>query len=235
MPVFRIPDNKIVFPHPTLANSDGLLGIGGDHSPERFILAYQNGIFPWSSAGEPISWYCLLPRLILYPSKVNISKSMKVVISRNKFHFTIDQHFKEIMSHCKEIDRKGQKGSWIYNELEESFLELHQLGLAHSIEIWKENVLVGGLYGLAIGKMFCGESMFSKVTNASKFALIVLCQILTDNSFELIDCQQDTNHMKSMGAEIMGTSDFLNFLEKNKLYPQANDFWKNYSNQNPIL
>jgi len=234
MPVFKIPDNKIIFPHPTFANRDGLLGIGGDLSEQRLILAYQNGIFPWNNEGEPISWYCPVPRLVLYPSEIKISKSMEVLLRRNKFQFTVDQNLKEVIALCGQVNRNGQNGTWIYEELEKSFLSLHLAGFAHSIEVWKEDNLVGGLYGLALGKMFCGESMFSLVSDASKFALIVLCKILKENAFELIDCQQDTNHLRSMGADLMEAEEFFSFLENNKLHPQIKEFWKKYDQKQTL-
>jgi len=234
MPVFKIPDNKIIFPHPTFANRDGLLGIGGDLSVQRLILAYQNGIFPWSNEGEPISWYCPVPRLVLYPSEIKISKSMEVVLRRNKFQYTVDQNFKEVMGLCGQVNRNGQNGTWIYEELEKSFLSLHLAGFALSIAVCNEDSLGGGYYGFSLGNKFFGESIFSLVSDASKFALIVLCRILKENSFELIDCQQDTNHLRSMGADLMQAEEFFSFLENNKLHPQINEFWKEYNQKQAL-
>ncbi len=225
MPVYQIPDEHIIFPDPRDANPDGLLGIGGDLNPQRLILAYQNGIFPWYSAGEFIQWWCLIPRLILFPGKIKISRSMQSVLNHADFHYTLDQDFLSVMLHCKTIQRPNQSGSWIHQDILDAFLQLHQLGIAHSVEVWQKNVLVGGLYGLAIGKMFCGESMFARSNNASKFALIHLCKELIKKEFHFIDCQQDTPHLRSMGAEIYTKDDFFNMLEHNKKYPVLGEKW----------
>lgn len=216
MPVFSIPKDEIIFPHPSLANEEGLLGIGGDLTPERLLLAYRNGIFPWYNVNEPIMWWCLTPRLVLYPEQIIISKSMKQLMHRHEYRITVDQCFEKVMSHCRSVKREGQKGSWIHYDILEAYSRMHELGIAHSVEVWHDDNLVGGLYGLAIGKMFCGESMFAEVSNASKLALIHLCQLLPQKGITLIDCQQETQHLKSMGAVVLSADDFFSFLEKNK-------------------
>jgi leucyl/phenylalanyl-tRNA--protein transferase len=164
-------DSKMSFPPTHLASRDGLLAIGGDLSPERLLLAYRNGIFPWYE-GEDILWWSPDPRFVLFPSEIKISKSVKPLLNRNAFDFTVDKAFKEVIGRCKKIYRPGQEGTWITNELEEAFITMHQLGYAHSAEVWKNDELVGGLYGLKLGKVFFGESMFSDLSNASRYAFI---------------------------------------------------------------
>lgn len=229
VPVFRLPDQEIVFPHPSLAEPTGILAFGGDLSPERIILAYQNGIFPWYDHGEDIAWWCLTPRLMLIPSGVSISKSMRSLINRSAFQISFDKCFLEVMQACRTIHRKGQRGSWIHYDIMEAFLKLHQLGLAHSVEVWQSGSMVGGLYGLALGKMFCGESMFAKVPNASKYGLISLCKLLQKKEFDRIDCQQDTPHLTSMGADLYGREEFFQFLEQNKQFPLVQESWLAHS------
>ncbi len=229
MPVFKLPDHEIVFPHPSLAEPSGILAIGGDLSPDRILLAYQNGIFPWYDHGEEIAWWCLTPRLMLIPSKINISKSMRSLINRSAFCVSFDRCFLDVMQACRSIRRKGQRGSWIHYDILEAFLKLHELGLAHSVEVWQAGKLVGGLYGLAMGRMFCGESMFAEVSNASKYGLIRLCELLQEKNFERIDCQQDTDHLKSMGAELFAKEEFLQYLEKNKEFPLVQESWSIHS------
>lgn len=225
MPVYQIPDEHFIFPHPSEANLDGLLGIGADLNPQRLLIAYQNGIFPWYSSGEPIQWWCLTPRLILYPQKIYISQSMKPYLKGSKFKYSFDKDFISVMLQCKTISRQDQKGSWIHQDVLDAFIELHRLGYAHSVEVWEEDELVGGLYGLAIGKMFCGESMFAKKSNASKFALIQLARFLVKKEFHFIDCQQDTPHLRSMGAEIIMKEAFFDMLEENKKYSIHSERW----------
>ncbi len=227
MPVYQIPDEHLIFPHPSEANPDGLLGIGADLKPNRLLLAYQNGIFPWYSAGEPIHWWCLTPRLILYPSKIRISKSMRQYLNGLKFQFSYDKDFLSVMLQCKSVSRKDQRGSWIHQDILDAFIELHRLGIAHSVEVWEDKKLVGGLYGLGIGKMFCGESMFANKPNASKFALIQLADLLIQKDYHFIDCQQDTPHLKSMGAELVEKNVFFKMLEENKKYSIHSESWKN--------
>ena len=207
--VFRLPDDEIVFPNPELADEDGLLAIGGDLSAERLILAYEHGIFPWFSEGDPICWYSPHERCVIYPDKIKITKSMKQVLKNAGFKVTANQAFEKVIANCAKTPRKDQPGTWITKEMQDAYINLHQLGYAHSVEVWKANELVGGLYGIAIGKVFCGESMFSLVSNASKVALIFLCQ---QTDFELLDCQLPNEHLLSLGAEMMDRKTYEEFL-----------------------
>lgn len=207
--VFSLPSDEIVFPNPALAEDDGLLAIGGDLSAERLILAYQHGIFPWYSEGDPICWYAPHERCVIYPQKIKISKSMKKVLESNVFRITFNQAFERVIINCAKTPRKDQPGTWINKEMQAAYIGLHRLGWAHSIEVWEETKLVGGLYGIVIGNVFCGESMFSVVSNASKAALIYLC---SEFSFALIDCQLPNEHLLSMGAEMINRETYMQFL-----------------------
>ncbi|WP_372800721.1 leucyl/phenylalanyl-tRNA--protein transferase [Lutibacter sp.] len=209
----------LVFPPVHLANEDGMLAIGGDLSSERLLLAYKSGIFPWFSDGEPIVWYSPNPRMVLYPEKLKVSKSMKQLIRKNKFQITFNQNFKEVITNCKIIARKNQPGTWITNEMQEAYIKLHQKGIAKSVEVWQQNEedkskreLVGGLYGIDLGTIFCGESMFSKVSNTSKLAFIYLTQKLKSKNYKLIDCQVYNSHLASLGAEEIERDQFLTYL-----------------------
>ncbi len=204
----------LVFPPVYLANKDGLLAFGGDLSPERLLLAYRSGIFPWYNQGEPIVWYSPDPRMVLFPKNLKISKSMKQIIRKNKFKATFNQNFPEVISNCKNSYREGQGGTWITDEMEQAYLNLHNLGVVKSVEVWEENELVGGLYGIDLGHIFCGESMYSKVSNASKFAFIYLVQELEKEHYKLIDCQVYNDHLASLGAEEISRSVFLSYLKK---------------------
>ena len=207
--VFRLPDDEIVFPNPELADEDGLLAIGGDLCAERLILAYEHGIFPWFSEGDPICWYSPHERCVIYPDKVKITKSMRQVLKNAGFKVTANQAFEKVIANCAKTPRKDQPGTWITKEMQDAYINLHRLGYAHSVEVWKEGNLVGGLYGVAIGKVFCGESMFSLVSNASKVALIFLCK---QTDFELIDCQLPNEHLLSLGAEMIDRKTYMDFL-----------------------
>lgn len=209
--VFRLPDDEIVFPNPELADEDGLLAVGGDLSAERLILAYQNGIFPWFSDDDPICWYSPHERCVIYPDRLKISKSTKQVLKNGGFKVTANQVFAEVIAHCAKTPRKDQPGTWITKEMQEAYINLHQLGWADSVEVWQNDTLVGGLYGIAINKVFCGESMFSLVSNASKVAMIFLCQ---QSDFELIDCQLPNDHLLSLGAEMIERETYMELLEQ---------------------
>lgn len=207
--IFRLTD-ELIFPDPALAEEDGLLAIEGDLSQERLLLAYQNGIFPWFNEDTPILWYSPPERFVLYPEEVKISKSMRQVLNSKKFKITFDTAFEKVIKACADVNREGQDGTWITNGMQEAYIQLHQSGFAHSIEVWEDNELVGGLYGVLINRVFCGESMFSKVSNASKTALVWLCQnVLID----LIDCQVYTEHLESMGARLIPREDFMGYLK----------------------
>jgi len=207
--IFRLLDDEIIFPDPALAEPDGLLAIGGDLSPARLVLAYQHGIFPWFSADDPILWYAPHERCVIFPEQIKMSKSMKKVLRDGLFKVTVNQAFDVVIKQCALTPRNGQDGTWITTEMQHAYLSLHQLGIAHSVEVWLEEELVGGLYGIKMGKVFCGESMFSEVSNASKTALIYLAKHL---DFELIDCQLPNEHLMSLGAEMISSRQYLDIL-----------------------
>ena len=204
----------LAFPPVNLANKDGLLAVGGDLSTERLLLAYKSGIFPWYNPEEPIIWYSPNPRMVLFPKNLKISKSMKQIIRKNQFRATFNQNFPEVISNCKNSYREGQGGTWITDEMEQAYINLHKLGVAKSVEVWEGNELVGGLYGIDLGHVFCGESMFSKESNTSKFALIYLVQKLEKENYKLIDCQVYNEHLASLGAGEISRSAFLTYLIK---------------------
>ena len=207
--IFQLNDNDILFPDTALAEPDGLLAIGGDLSPERIVAAYQKGIFPWFSNDEPICWYAPHERCVIFPSKIHVSKSMRKSMRTKNFKVTTNTAFIAVIAACKNTKRKEQDGTWITDEMEEAYIKLHALGFAKSIEVWQSNEIVGGIYGLEINNAFCGESMFSIVSNASKAAMIWLC---TENNYTMIDCQMRTDHLISMGAEIISKKMFMNIL-----------------------
>ena len=202
--------DKIVFPDSKLATPEGVLALGGDLSSERLIYAYQNGIFPWFSEGDPIVWYCPPKRMVLFPEELKVSKSMRKIISKNQFTITENKAFEQVIYNCKTINRKDDFGTWITNDMEQAYINLHQLGVAKSIEVWQGHTLVGGLYGIAVGTVFSGESMFSKVANTSKLAFIHLAQ---NKQYQLIDCQVYNSHLASLGAKEIARDDFLKFLK----------------------
>ena len=209
--VYSLEKDYIWFPDPALADEDGLLAVGGDLSPERLLLAYSHGIFPWFSEETPILWYSPHDRFVLFPEKVKVSASMKQVLRRKQFHVTTDQNFEEVITACAEMNRPGQPGTWITADMIDAYIRLHRMGYAHSLEVWEKGQLVGGLYGIIINGVFCGESMFSKVSNASKFALITLCR---NAGFRMIDCQMHTPHLESMGAEYIERDRYLEILSQ---------------------
>jgi leucyl/phenylalanyl-tRNA---protein transferase len=211
MPIFRLSDD-LIFPHPSLAEEDGLLAIDGDLSTERLMLAYCNGIFPWFSEGEPILWWSPDPRFILYPKDIKVSHSMKKLLKKNVYRISFDTCFRDVISNCANVRKKS--GTWITNGMLESYCKLHELGYAHSVEAWYEDKLVGGLYGISIGKCFFGESMFSTMSNASKAAFITLCKKLEEQDYIMIDCQVYTEHLESLGAVNISRKEFLELLEK---------------------
>jgi leucyl/phenylalanyl-tRNA--protein transferase len=208
--IFRL-DDRLLFPDPALAEPDGLLAIGGDLSITRLLLAYQNGIFPWYSDDEPILWYSPHERFVLYPQQLKVSKSMKQVLRSGMFTVTQNQCFNEVVNACSSVPREGQDGTWITDDMKAAYARLHANGYAHSVEVWQNNELVGGLYGVAAGTVFCGESMFSLVSNASKTALISLCNT---GKYQLIDCQVYTDHLASMGAMMISREEYIGILQK---------------------
>ena len=208
MPIFELPEDEIVFPKPELAEADGLLAVGGDLSPLRLLTAYSLGIFPWFNEDNPILWWSLDPR------EITFSKSLLKRIKRNEFDVKIDTDFRKVMEVCASIPRNGQKGTWITPQIIDSYTQLHQMGYAHSFETYKENRLVGGLYGVSLGAMFSGESMFHLETDASKVAFYYLIQFAIKHHFHFIDCQQVTSHMLSMGGRAVARKEFLVLLDK---------------------
>lgn len=212
MPLFVL-DKELAFPPAHLAEPDGLLAMGGDLSPDRLLLAYRNGIFPWYE-GEHILWWAPDPRFVLFPEELKISKSIKPLLNKTEFDFTINTAFASVIHQCKKITRPGQDGTWITNEVEKAYIQMHELGYAHSAEVWQDNELVGGLYGIKLGKVFFGESMFSKVSNASRYAFITYVQQLKKEGIQLIDCQVYTEYLESMGAQMIPGNEFNNLLKQ---------------------
>jgi len=206
---------ELIFPHPTKTDRRGCLAYGGDLSTERLLLAYRSGIFPWFNEGEPIGWFSPDPRMVLFPHDLYVSKSMKHVLERSYFEITYNTAFEKVMQNCSKIKRDGQFGTWITNDMITAYVKLHELGFAHSVEAWQNGELVGGLYGIALGKCFFGESMFAKASNASKAAFISFVKKLEMHGFWLIDCQMYTEHLASLGADLIPRNIFLQYLEKN--------------------
>ena len=212
MAIFAI-QKELVFPPVHLAEPDGLLAMGGDLSSERLLLAYRNGIFPWYSGSVPL-WWCPDPRFVLFPNKLKISKTMHLLIKKGLFRFSVNRDFRGVIHACKTSSRKNQEGTWITDEVEKAYNRLHHMGYAHSAEAWVNDELAGGLYGIKIGKVFFGESMFSRTSNASKYAFIQYVQELSQEGIELIDCQVYTTHLESLGAEMIPRTLFMEQLKE---------------------
>jgi len=206
-------DNELWFPNPELADEDGLLAVGGDLTIERLLLAYNNGIFPWYSDETPILWYSPHQRFVIYPEKVRITKSMAKIMRGGTFQFSINRCFEDVIENCATINRGEEVGTWITDEMKDAYVNMHKAGFAHSVEVWQNEILVGGLYGIVINDVFCGESMFSKASNASKAALIHLCQ---HGNFKLIDCQLQNDHLLSLGGEFISMADYMETLHEQK-------------------
>ena len=204
----------MVFPPVQMSDEDGLLAIGGDLSVDRLLLAYKNGIFPWYNEDDPICWWSPDPRCVLFPDKLKISKSMQQVLRQNKFRFTINKNFREVITACKTTNRKDGFGTWINEDIIDAYTNLNKIGIALSAETWMNGNLVGGLYGVKLGNVFFGESMFSIESNASKFAFIKLVQHLQLSGLQIIDCQMKTEHLLSLGAEMIDRNLFLEMIKK---------------------
>lgn len=204
---------NIFFPPVEEASSDGILAFGGDLSPERLQLAYQSGIFPWFNEDEPIIWWAPNPRMVLFLDELVVSKSMRNILNRGIFTVSFNQNFREVISNCQKMKRDGQSGTWITNDMIEAYCKLHELGIAKSVEVWQNDELVGGLYGIDLGHVFCGESMFSKVSNASKVAFIALVNQLKKDNYKLLDCQVYNEHLESLGCREIDRSDFMKILK----------------------
>ena len=205
--------DELVFPPVENANVEGLLAVGGDLSPERLLLAYQNGIFPWFDNDSIILWWSPDPRMVLFPNEIKVSKSMKKVIRNKQFRLTKNTCFEKVLEYCSSVPREGQDGTWITEAMKTAYIKLHKNGIAQSYEVWEKDKLVGGLYGVDLGHVFCGESMFSLASNASKFAFIKLAEELILNEYKVIDCQLHTDHLASMGAKEIARKDFMAILK----------------------
>lgn len=226
MPVFRLPD-QMIFPDPELSRRDGLLAVGGDLSPERLVLAYRMGIFPWYADGEPILWWSPDPRLVLYPDELHVSRSLEKILKQGRYHVTLDRDFAAVIAACAESPRENQPGTWITGDMKAAYCRLHEAGVAHSVEVWQEGELAGGLYGVSLGKCFFGESMFTRRANASKIGLVTLVRLLRHWSFRLIDCQVTTGHLVRLGAREISRKRFLAELGQALKSPTRQGGWCN--------
>lgn len=207
-------DDDLWFPRQELADGEGLLAIGGDLRPDRLLLGYASGIFPWFNEEDPILWWCPDPRFVMLPERLKVSKSMKQVLRRGVFEYRFDTDFEGVMRNCAAAYRGGDVGTWITEDMVQAYVALHRLGVAHSAESWQDGILVGGLYGVRLGNVFFGESMFSAQSNASKAAYIALVRQLQADGVELIDCQMHTAHLESLGAAYISRADFLQRLRE---------------------
>ena len=228
MPVYALPE-ELIFPDPRLAEEYGLLAIGGDLRTERLLLAYRHGIFPWYAEGQPILWWSPNPRMVLFPQKFRRHKNLRKTVESGRFTVRFDHDFRQVIKHSSRGPRKGQRGTWITSDMKEAYLRLHELGYCHSVETYLDGRLVGGLYGLSMGSVFFGESMFHLETDASKVALWHLVDKLIEWDFDLIDVQQETSHLRSLGAETLDRMKFLTLLEEFVRKPARKGIWKDQS------
>lgn len=219
-------DENICFPSVDEATEEGIVAVGGNLSPGVLISAYRQGIFPWYNEGDEILWWSPDPRFVLYTDRLRISKSMRKEIRKQQYIVTLDHSFREVITHCSNIVRRGQGGTWITGDMVEGYCELNRLGWAHSVEVRNsDGELVAGLYGISLGRVFFGESMFTTVSNGSKIAFIVLTLFLRDRGYSLIDCQDYTNHLESLGAQNISRKDFYQILNRELTYPDFNGLW----------
>lgn len=218
-----------IFPNPREGSDEGLLAYGGDLDPNRLLTAYKKGIFPWYSPQDPILWWSPNPRLVLYPTEFNASKSLRRVIRNKGYEVRFDTNFEAVIDYCGEVPRAGQVGTWLTEKMKEAYIELYHMGFAHSVETYYEDKLVGGFYGISIGKAFFGESMFALMPNASKVALKFLTDTLIDNGFDFIDCQVETPHLVSLGARLIDRDSFLDQLEESIQRPSKIGSWSNWN------
>ena len=224
MPVFYLTDEHI-FPPPNLAEKEGLLAVGGDLSEDRLLLAYRTGIFPWYSDEEPVLWWSPDPRLVIYPEEIRVSKTLKKMLKKNKFDITMDQAFEKVINACALIRTESNGGTWIGRAMIKAYCKLHESGYAHSVEAWYKGKLAGGLYGVSLGKSFFGESMFTRISNASNVAFVKLVEYLTQLSFDMIDCQVRTEHMIRFGAKEISRDLFLEQLKISLDEPTRKGKW----------
>ncbi|MFM7729745.1 MAG: leucyl/phenylalanyl-tRNA--protein transferase [Flavobacteriales bacterium] len=222
MPLFRLHDQRIYFPDPRESPSD-VIAFGGDLTPERLVMAYSQGIFPWYNQPGLIRWWSPADRCIILTNGVRVSHSMRNFFNKTPVTFTMDQAFHEVILGCREGEREGE--TWILDEIVEAYNAMHALGLAHSVEVWENGALVGGLYGISLGHVFFGESMFSRRSNASKAALVALSHHLNRNDWKLIDCQVHNEHLESLGAVAVERNDFLDFLQEELSFPTTRGNW----------
>ena len=218
-----------VFPDAREGSDEGLLAYGGDLNPNRLLMAYRKGIFPWFSENDPVLWWSPNPRLVLYPNEFKRSKSLRRVIRNRGFEIKFDTNFKAVIDYCSSVPREGQDGTWLTDEMKEAYTKLHSMGFAHSIETYLDGELVGGFYGVAIGKAFFGESMFALVPNASKVALSFLSNVFVEKCYDFIDCQVETPHLMSLGARLISRDDFLNELEEAVNKPTNIGLWSSWN------
>ncbi len=209
--IYRL-SSDLYFPAVETASPEGILAYGGDLSPERLLLAYRSGIFPWFEDDQPILWWSPAQRMVLFLDELVVSKSMRNVINRGVFRVTFNTQFRSVITHCQQIVRDGQSGTWITHEMLEAYCKLHEMGIAKSVEVWQDDLLVGGLYGVDLGHIFCGESMFSKVPNASKMAFIALAGQLKNDNYKLLDCQVYNEHLESLGCREIDRGEFMRIL-----------------------
>jgi len=225
MPVFMLSD-KIEFPAPRLASEHGLLAVGGDLSQERLLLAYRMGIFPWYSDDEPLMWWSPDPRLVLYPREIRISKTLKKILRKNVFQVTMDLAFRDVIHHCADVRLEKNEETWIVDDMMDAYCRLYESGFAHSVEAWHQGELAGGIYGVSLGKCFFGESMFSRISNASSVALVKLMEYLDALSFDMLDCQIPTGHLIRFGAREVSRDRFLMELERSMGTPTKKGKWQ---------
>lgn len=203
----------LYFPPVQNASYEGILAVGGDLSTERILLAYKSGIFPWFNPNEPILWWAPNLRMVLFFEELNVTKSMRTILNRGIFEVTFNQEFRGVITNCRSVKREGQKGTWISDEMIEAYCKLNEMGIAKSVEVWKNGELVGGLYGVDLGTIFCGESMFSKVSNASKVAFIALANQLKKENYKILDCQVYNDHLESLGCREIHRDEFMKILK----------------------
>jgi leucyl/phenylalanyl-tRNA---protein transferase len=225
VPVYALSE-ELVFPPPELARDDGLLAVGGDLSPERLVLAYENGIFPWTSEGAPLLWWSPAPRFVLFPEELHVGRTLRKLGRRPPYRLSLDEAFAEVIRKCAATPRPGQHGTWIRKDIQAAYIELHRLGIAHSVEAWDGDVLAGGLYGVALGSVFCGESMFAHRQDASKLAFVALVEQLRAWGFSLIDCQVHTEHLERFGAREIERDEFLALLAEGIARPGKPGRWR---------
>jgi leucyl/phenylalanyl-tRNA---protein transferase len=225
VPVYALTD-ELCFPPPELAREDGLLAVGGDLSPERLVLAYEQGIFPWTSERGPLLWWCPAPRFVLFPEELHVGRTLRKLERHPPYRLSLDEAFSQVIRACASTKRPGQPGTWIRPDIQAAYIQLHELGIAHSVEAWEGGTLVGGLYGVALGSVFCGESMFAHRANASKLAFVALVEQLRAWGFSLVDCQIFTEHLHRFGAREIELDEFLDRLADGVAQPDRPGRWR---------